>query len=84
MDIFKTIFVAVTIRLTIVLILGWENSSLSWTQDIPTVIMLVVWLLCVAAIIYRGGVRSHSIARIFKRLKLFKKKGRKWSLNRKI
>lgn len=54
-DIFKTIFVAVTIRLTIVLILGWENSSLSWTQDIPTVIMLVVWLLCVAAIIYRGG-----------------------------
>ena len=82
-DIFKTIFVAVTIRLTIVLILGWENSGLSWTQDIPTVIMLVVWLLCVAAIIYRD-FRSHSIVRIFKRLKLFKKKGRKWSLNRKI
>lgn len=69
-DIFKTIFVAVTIGLTIILILGWENSSLSWTQDIPTVIMLIVWLLCIAAIIYRG-FRSHSIARIFKRLKLF-------------
>lgn len=69
-DIGKTVFITLTIGLTITSVLCLSNNSLPWIQGADTTTLLTAWLICIALIIYES-FRSRSVARILKRLKLF-------------
>lgn len=73
-DVIRTIFVVITIGLTVTVILGWGNSSLPWTEEKTANALYAAWLVCIVIIIGRAvyrGIRTRSISRILKRLKLF-------------
>lgn len=69
-DVGKALFVAIAVGLSVALILGWGNDSLPWMHGISAAIMSSAWLACVFIVAYRG-VKTHSVTRILKRLKLF-------------
>lgn len=66
----KALFVAIAVGLTVALLLGWGNESLPWMHGICAAILFPAWLACVFIVAYQG-VKTHSVTRILKRLKLF-------------
>lgn len=69
-DIGKALFVVIAGGLTVALLLGWGNESLPWMHGIIAAILSAAWLACVFFVVYQG-VKTHSVTRILKRLKLF-------------
>ena len=69
-DVGKALFVAIAVGLTVALLLGWGNESLPWMHGISAAILSAAWLACVFVVAYQG-VKTHSVTRILKRLKLF-------------
>lgn len=69
-DVGKALFVAIAVGLTVALLLGWGDESLPWMHGISAAILSAAWLACVFVVAYQG-VKTHSVTRILKRLKLF-------------
>lgn len=69
-DVGKALFVAIAVGLTVALLLGWGNESLPWMHGISAAILSAAWLACVFIVAYQG-VKTRSVTRILKRLKLF-------------
>lgn len=69
-DVGRALFVAIAVGLTVALFLGWSNGSLPWMHGISAAILSAAWLVCVFIVAYQC-VKTRSVTRILKRLKLF-------------